>query len=85
MIEGDPEDALRAAMQADPPETLNDADRALARAWQIADEDMTDEVMDEYARLLPTLIAAGYAEADEDTWHFTRKGAARAEVVEPNR
>jgi hypothetical protein len=34
--------------------------------------------MDEAERLLPTLIAAGYAEADEVAWGFTQEGQARA-------
>jgi len=58
------------------------ADRDLLRAWQISIEDYTDDVFAEIERLLPTLIAAGYAEADDDRWSFTPKGVARAEALE---
>lgn len=85
VIEGDPEDALRSLMHFAPEGTLTDADKALRRAWLLGDEDYTDEVMDEFETLLPTLVAAGYAERDADTWNFTPKGVARAEVVAPER
>jgi hypothetical protein len=46
---------------------------------------MTDEVMDEFERLLPLLAGAGYADVDEHTWHFTLRGVARAEMIAPDR
>lgn len=61
------------------PREVAEADSALVRAWRLALEDASDEVECEFESLLPTLIAAGYAEADEFTWHFTSEGAARAE------
>ncbi len=64
---------------------MSDADRALRRAWLLGGEDMTDGVMDEYESLLPTLIAAGYAETEGNTWGYTPKGVARAEAIAPDR
>lgn len=57
-----------------------DADEALLQAWNLGiDTGWTDAVIDEAERLLPTLIAAGYADADEKRgrWRFTPK-ASRA-------
>lgn len=42
---------------------------------------MTDDVMDEYERLLPALIEAGYVESDDDTWSYTPKGIERVEEL----
>jgi hypothetical protein len=40
--------------------------------------------MDEAEELLPALLAAGYAAADDEagTWWFTSAGVARAEQLE---
>ena len=63
-----------------------DADAALMEAWDLGMDDAgwTDEVMEKAERLLPTLLAAGYAESDEAAaiWWFTPKGVARAEKLE---
>ena len=56
------------------------ADEALLRAWRLV-EDFSEAVEDELGRLLPTLIAAGYAEADERTWRFTPEGVNRVELL----
>jgi hypothetical protein len=58
-----------------------DSDKALIRAWDLALENDTEAVEDEFERLLPTLIEAGYAEADEYVWHFTPKGVERANLL----
>jgi len=61
-----------------------DADAALMRAWDLGmgDAGWTAEVMAIADQLLPTLVAAGYAVADQHTWRFTPKGVARAEELE---
>ncbi len=64
------------------PMALDIADRDLLRAWEIFDGDFTDEVFAEIEELLPTLVAAGYVEAQEDRWGLTPKGVARAEELE---
>jgi hypothetical protein len=61
---------------------LESPDRELLRAWDLFIQDPTDEVFDELERLLPTLISAGYADADEYTWSFSDTGIARAEALE---
>ena len=61
---------------------MEDAEAALVRAWRLAEEDYTDEVFAEFELLLPGLISAGVAEADEHTWHFTARGIERAETLE---
>lgn len=53
-------------------------DDALVRAWNLGGEDYTDEIMDEYEALLPTLIEAGYVESNGHTWNYTKKGVERA-------
>ena len=63
---------------------MNDADAILVRAWLLAVEDATDEVYDEFERLLPALIEAGYAESDGEVWNFTRAGIARANELAPD-
>ena len=57
------------------------ADEALVRAWKLAVEDHTDAVEIDFEQLLPTLIEAGYVEADDYTWSFTPEGVERAEVL----
>ncbi len=56
------------------------------KAWALGMDDAgwSDDVMDTAERLLPTLVAAGYAGIDDDagTWSFTAKGAARAAELE---
>jgi hypothetical protein len=81
-IDGDPEDALRDLLRSDT--ALSDEDRALIRASRLALEDFTDEIFAEIETLLPTLVAAGYAEALEDRWGFTPKGIERAEELDPD-
>ena len=58
-----------------------DADNALLLVSELADHDHTDAVADEFERLLPTLIEAGYVEADDYTWRLTPEGVARAELL----
>jgi hypothetical protein len=55
-----------------------DGDEALTRAWPLLVENATDEVMDELETLIPMLVEAGYAEADEHTWRTTPAAHARA-------
>jgi hypothetical protein len=57
---------------------VDPADEALSEAWTLADENYTAELYARFEELLPMLIQAGYADADEHTWHFTPKGVARA-------
>jgi len=54
------------------------------RAWGLGLDEggWTDGVMDEAERLLPALLAAGYAEVDGNTWSFSAAGVARAEALE---
>jgi hypothetical protein len=60
-----------------------DVDTALTRAFDLGMEGgWTDEVMEEAERLLPTLIAAGYARRDGYTWAFTPEGVARMAEIE---
>ncbi|MFN0154361.1 MAG: hypothetical protein ACKVUT_08265 [Gaiella sp.] len=40
-------------------------------------------MFDAFEEMLPTLVAAGYAEADDHTWHFTQKGVERADELVP--
>src|SRR4051812_40406997 len=59
-----------------------DADEALRRAYNLMDEaGWTDEVMTEAERLLPILIDARYADADDHTWRFTPEGVERARAI----
>jgi len=65
-----------------------DADTALMRALDLGMDEAgwSDEVMAEADRLLPTLVAAGYAVVDDETstsytWRFTEKGIARADRI----
>jgi hypothetical protein len=61
-----------------------DADAALMRAWELGMDDAgwTDEEMTEADSLLPVLLEAGYADADDHTWWFTPQGVRRAEEIE---
>ena len=63
------------------------ADEALLKAWLLGEgeDGWSDAVMAEAERLLPTLLAAGYAETEQATWKFTPKGAARAMELEKAR
>ncbi len=63
---------------------MDPADAALVQAWGLALENHTEEVEATFETLLPALIEAGYANADENTWRFTPKGVARAEELTPN-
>jgi len=60
-----------------------DADEALIRAYNLGMDDAgwTDEVMDKAEELLPTLVAAGYAARDANTWWFTKEGVARYDEI----
>jgi len=60
---------------------MGDADSALLRAWELSVGDWTDEVEAEIETLLPTLVEAGYASAEEHLWRFTPAGVARAEEL----
>jgi hypothetical protein len=69
-----------------------DADTALMRAWDLGMDEpgWTEEVIKEADRLLPTLVAAGYAVVDDETsasytWRFTEKGIARADRIQKER
>ena len=57
------------------------ADEALVRAWELALEEHTDAVEEEFEHLLSPLIEAGYVEADHYTWRFTPEGVRRAELL----
>lgn len=63
------------------------ADEALVEAFQLGMDEAgwTDAVMDRAAELLPTLVAAGYAVDNGDTWHFSAAGVARMEELEAAR
>lgn len=66
-----------------------DADEALMRAWNLGMDEAgwTDAVMEEAERLLPILVAAGYAATDDvaGTWWFSNEGVERAEEIEKAR
>lgn len=83
-IDLDPETTLRGLLKVDP-DAPGGADEALVRAWRLSVGDMTDEVMDEFERLIPVLVAAGYAETDSDadSWCFSGRGIAQAEALVP--
>ena len=63
---------------------MDPADEALIEAWTRALEDHTPAVEARFEELVPTLIGAGYADADEHRWHFTPKGFARADELVPD-
>jgi hypothetical protein len=81
VIEGDPEDALRGLLRAEP---LTGEDQVLMRSWTLWLADPTEAGDSEQQALLPKLLAAGYAETEGDTWGFTPKGIARAEELDPD-
>jgi hypothetical protein len=61
-------------------------DEALARAWEIFLEDLSDETDEELGVLLPPLVAAGYALIDGESssghfWRFTSAGVERAKAL----
>ena len=65
---------------------MDDLDRALCRACELRLEDVSDAIDDELAKLLPALIAGGYAEKETlanglDVWAWTPAGVARAEEL----
>jgi hypothetical protein len=64
--------------------TLSETDANLMRAWDLGmgEGGWSDAVMDEAERLLPSLLTAGYVEADGSTWRFSAAGVARAEALE---
>lgn len=53
-------------------------DEALTRAWPLLVENATDEVTDELETLIPALVEAGYAEADDYVWRTTPAAHVRA-------
>ena len=57
-------------------------DAILMRAIELCLEDPADAVYDELEPLIPILVDAGYAEADDYKWNFTPKGVARAKELE---
>jgi len=59
--------------------TQQTSDTALMQAWGLSVEDYTDAVIDELEPLIPVLVDATYAEADDYTWRFSPTGVARAE------
>src|SRR6476619_5218465 len=68
---------------------MMDADTALMRAYGLGMDEAgwTDEVLEEADKLLPTLVAAGYAAVDDETstsytWRFTDEGVARIREIE---
>jgi hypothetical protein len=71
---------------------MDPADEALVEAWRLGVENHSDEVAQRYEELLPTLIAAGYAESEKVTWEadfseiwrYTPKGVARANELVPD-
>ena len=62
----------------------DDVDAVLSRAYVLALEDATDEVYDEFEKLLPPLIEAGYVESDGNTWRFSPAGIQRAKELLPD-
>jgi len=60
---------------------MSDANSALLRAWKLGIADWCDQVEAEIETLLPTLVEAGYASAEEHLWRFTPAGVARAEEL----
>jgi len=68
-----------------------DADEALLAAWTVEDhaQSWTEEVMERFDPLLPTLVAAGFAETHEfeppdpdwHTWNYTKSGIERLEQL----
>ncbi len=64
--------------------TLSEPDSALMRAWDLGmgEDGWSDGVMGQAEELLPVLLAAGYAQSDGSTWHFSEAGVARAEALE---
>ena len=62
---------------------MMDADEALIRAFDLGRDEAgwTEEVMDEAELLLPTLVSAGYAARDANTWWFTKEGVARQREI----
>jgi hypothetical protein len=68
---------------------MDDADRALYRAWELASEDSTDALEAELRDLIPILVKAGYAkeepwgdDPDWFLWSFTDAGVKRADELE---
>ena len=66
---------------------MDDLDRLLTRAWEIAIGDLSDETDAELGDLLPPLVAAGYVEISGesptgDFWSFTPAGVELAKTLE---
>jgi hypothetical protein len=59
-----------------------DADEASMRAWNLGDDGWSDSVMEEAETLLPSLVEAGYADAQDAKWNFTPRGVQRAMEIE---
>lgn len=65
---------------------MDELDRALRRAWEIAVDDLSDATDGELETLLPRLVEAGYVRVDGESptgyhWRFTREGVARVETL----
>jgi hypothetical protein len=65
---------------------MDDLDRALGRAWEIALEDLSDETDAELGDLLPSLVAAGYVEVSGESesgefWAFTPEAVKRIDAL----
>jgi hypothetical protein len=67
-----------------------DADAALLQAYDLGMDEAgwTEEVMEEAEKLLPALVAAGYAAVNDETstsytWRFTPAGVARIRELRP--
>jgi hypothetical protein len=65
---------------------VDELDRSLGRAWEIALEDLSDETDVELGDLLPPLVAAGYVEISGESesghlWAFTPEGVRRIEAL----
>lgn len=65
---------------------MDEVDKALARAWAIFDEDLSDQTDAELDALLPPLVSAGYVLIDGETpsghfWRFTPAGVERAAAI----
>lgn len=60
---------------------MDRTDAALLRAWELSGGELGEGPADELEELLPTLVAAGYAEEETNLWRFTPTGLARFEEL----
>lgn len=61
---------------------MKSADEVLMEAWELAGGPHNDDVGRRFEELLPALLQAGYADADEYVWSFSEKGIERIEELE---